>query len=475
MMAADPNRSRMSSSAASRALARARSSGSASWIAPSSSRLASATPRSVMPRLSIIGMAVASSPLAVARIVWVCAVASGRVCDRVAREKSPKRSRSVTVRQTRRAARSRRARRSTSPTRTASRSFHDLGERPSARWAPDRAPAAASPHPPGIAVVGEGVEVAARRLAQHRDERRLGELAPPAPTVTRPLSRSFPAVTGPTPHSRSTGSGWRKPSSPPGGTTSSPSGLATPLATLARNLVLATPTVIGRPTRSRTSRRSRAAISVAEPEIRSSPRTSRNASSIESPSTSGVVSLEHLEHRLARLGVRRHPRRHDHRLRAQPAGLRAAHRRPNAAGLGLVAGREHHPRPHDDRATEEPGIVSLLDRGIERVQVGVQDRGLALTRTHVRITARTATASGRLIGQNRGVSHLDHIRSYYEALNTGDVELVASHFTDDAVHYYTRLGPHRGREDRRERQLGDRQPGRAVVRTSTGSSRATRR
>jgi len=43
-------------------------------------------------------------------------------------------------------------------------------------------------------------------------------------------------------------------------------------------------------------------------------------------------------------------------------------------------------------------------------------------------------------------SNLDHIRSYYDALNTGDAELVASHFTDDAVHYYTRLGPHRGGE-----------------------------
>ena len=44
------------------------------------------------------------------------------------------------------------------------------------------------------------------------------------------------------------------------------------------------------------------------------------------------------------------------------------------------------------------------------------------------------------------MSHLDHIRSYYDALNTGDAELVASHFTDDAVHYYTRLGPHEGAE-----------------------------
>jgi ketosteroid isomerase-like protein len=39
---------------------------------------------------------------------------------------------------------------------------------------------------------------------------------------------------------------------------------------------------------------------------------------------------------------------------------------------------------------------------------------------------------------------LDHVRSYYEALNTGDADAVASHFTDDAVHYYTRLGPHEG-------------------------------
>ena len=43
-------------------------------------------------------------------------------------------------------------------------------------------------------------------------------------------------------------------------------------------------------------------------------------------------------------------------------------------------------------------------------------------------------------------SHVDHIRSYYAALNTGDAEVVAAHFTDDATHYYTRLGPHEGAE-----------------------------
>jgi len=43
-------------------------------------------------------------------------------------------------------------------------------------------------------------------------------------------------------------------------------------------------------------------------------------------------------------------------------------------------------------------------------------------------------------------SHVDHIHSYYAALNTGDAGAVAAHFTPDATHYYTRLGPHEGAE-----------------------------
>ena len=75
-----------------------------------------------------------------------------------------------------------------------------------------------------------------------------------------------------------------------GCTTSRPLGFATALATFARNFVRATPTVMGRPTSSWIRRWSRTAISVGGPASRSNPRTSRNASSIERPSTSGVVS-----------------------------------------------------------------------------------------------------------------------------------------------------------------------------------------
>ena len=48
------------------------------------------------------------------------------------------------------------------------------------------------------------------------------------------------------------------------------------------------------------------------------------------------------------------------------------------------------------------------------------------------------------------MAHLDHVRSYYEALNSGDPDRVAEHFTEDAIHYYTRLGPHEG-----NRAIGD--------------------
>ena len=41
-------------------------------------------------------------------------------------------------------------------------------------------------------------------------------------------------------------------------------------------------------------------------------------------------------------------------------------------------------------------------------------------------------------------ARLDHVRGYYAALDTGDADVIAPYFTDDAVHYYTRLGPHEG-------------------------------
>src|SRR5438067_67697 len=63
--------------------------------------------------------------------------------------------------------------------------------------------------------------------------------------------------------------------------------------------------------------------------------------------------------------------------------------------------------------------------------------------TSRRSATRSSARTGRRLRSAMGAL-LDHVRAYYEALNRGDSDEVASYFTDDATHYYTRLGPHRG-------------------------------
>ena len=198
-----------------------------------------------------------------------------------------------------------------------------------------------------------------------------------SPTVWMPSRCSFSAVTAPTPHSRSTGSGSRNASSRSGSTTSSPSGLLTALATLARNLVRATPTEMASPTSARTRSRNRTAICSGVPAMRRRPPTSRNASSMESPSTSGVVSRKIANTCSTGRGVGVHPRRDDHGIRAQLARLPAAHRGAHPTGLRLVARRQHHAAADDDGPAAQRGRVTLLDRGVEGVEIGVQHGRLA--------------------------------------------------------------------------------------------------
>ena len=110
-----------------------------------------------------------------------------------------------------------------------------------------------------------------------------------SPTVRSPnLARTSP-VRSPTPHSAETGSGCRKPRTSPAGTTSSPSGLLAVDASLATNLVVATPTEQVSPYWPRTLARIRRAMAAGGPSRLMAPPTSRNASSRESGSTSGVT------------------------------------------------------------------------------------------------------------------------------------------------------------------------------------------
>ena len=154
---------------------------------------------------------------------------------------------------------------------------------------PHRAAPAARADAARVIVVRERVEVAAGRAAEHLDQLHLGQLGHLSdggdPALVQLARGDRPNAPEPLDRQR-----VQEVELSPGGTTSSPSGFATALATLARNFVQATPTVTGSPTCSRTRRRSLFAISVGVPAKRSSPRTSRKASSIDSFSTSGEVS-----------------------------------------------------------------------------------------------------------------------------------------------------------------------------------------
>ncbi len=106
--------------------------------------------------------------------------------------------------------------------------------------------------------------------------------------VRTPYSARTVAVFSPTPHSRQIGSGARNIASSPGATTTSPSGLRRSEAIFATSLVVATPTEAVSPTSSRTAVLMLPAIVGPSPNSGRDPVTSRNASSIEIGSTSGV-------------------------------------------------------------------------------------------------------------------------------------------------------------------------------------------
>ncbi len=94
--------------------------------------------------------------------------------------------------------------------------------------------------------------------------------------------------------------------------------------------------------------------------------------------------VKQIKDRLACFGVGRDPGRDNDGMRTQPAGHPATHRPVDAIGPGLVAGRQNHPGPDHYRTTPQPRIVTLLDRRVEGVEIGMKDRRLRPHRTYVR-------------------------------------------------------------------------------------------
>ena len=160
-----------------------------------------------------------------------------------------------------------------------------------------------------------------------------------------------------------------------GSTTTSPSGLATCEAIFARCLVRATPTEIGRPSSARTRRRialrdlgrrteqMRAARDVGEGLVDGDPLDQRRE------------IAEHLDRGVAEPLVLLEMAADEDQLRTELARPPSRHAAAHAEGLGLVGRGEHDAAADRDRLAAQRRVEQLLDRGVEGVEVRMEDGG----------------------------------------------------------------------------------------------------
>ena len=278
--------------------------------------------------------------------------------------KSPKRTLICTVRPATPWARRRVATASARPTSSRSRVERRWWSRAKvSSWPIDFAFRSGS-HDPRVVPVGERVQVAALAAPEGGDQVALAAGRRGRRPWRRPRRSSLASVAGPTPHSACTGSGCRKARVSAGSTTATPEpdgarwatalGLAASEASLATNLVPATPTEQVRPSSASTRSRMWAAICGAGPSRRT------RAGDVEER----LVERERLDQRGdvaedrhdpgAHLGVAAVAPGEEDRLGAQPAGLHRRHGRVHAEGPGLVGRGGHHApvagAADDDRA-----------------------------------------------------------------------------------------------------------------------------
>ena len=219
--------------------------------------------------------------------------------------------------------------RSTIATRNASSSRRRAFAPPDRGLGADRAPPPARRDPPRVAVVRERVQLPAAppcRASPPACPRRARPPGRPCSSRGRAASRRSRArrPTGARP-----AAGAGTPARRSGGTSSSPSGLPTPLATLARNFVRAIPTVTARPTWSLIRARSRSRDLPRRAGDPLHPAHVQERLVDRQPLHLRRRVLEDREHRLARLHVGGEPRA----TPPPPAGTAAAPAPPPIAVL----------------------------------------------------------------------------------------------------------------------------------------------
>ena len=203
-----------------------------------------------------------------------------------------------------------------------------------------------------------------------------------SPMVSTPRACSLAAVLAPMPHIRSTGSAWRKASSPTAGHDEQPVGLGHGAGDLGQELGAGDADA------------DRQAHPFAHRAAQTDGDLGRRAGRAPQPAhvEERLVDrdafderrrvVEHLEHRLAGGGVGGQVRFDEDGVGAQPPGDRPAHRGAHAVRPRLVAGAHHHAHADDHRAAAQLGMVALLHRGEEGIEVGVEDRRVGCGHEH---------------------------------------------------------------------------------------------
>ena len=395
MTAAEPNRSRTSSSAASSAPSPWPSNGSVSWTAPSSSRFADGDPDERQPVLFDHRHRRRAAALAPWRGSSRCARSRAAACA----NGWPGRSR-----------RSAAAARRCGPTRPASRmrrvtrstSADELGvdARPAtaaagrARAASRSSAGAGRPAPAADRGCGRARGGAGRTPGPSIATSAASGSRATSPTVVMPRSCSFAAVTAPDAPQPLDRERMEEGELPVGRHDEQAVGLGDPARHLGEELrprhadrdrqadlfedVPAQPhRDLGRACRRPAAARRR----------RGTPRRST------APRPSGVVSLEDLERRPC--SPRCTPPSAARRRSRAGTAAAPAHR-PSPCGRRTPSPRSsRRARPRRPTITgrpRKPGVVTLLDGRVEGVEVGVQDRRCVRTRTHVRTRVHRAVA-----------------------------------------------------------------------------------
>ena len=199
-----------------------------------------------------------------------------------------------------------------------------------------------------------------------------------------PRRRSRSAVAGPTPGMTVTCIGRSRSCSIPGATTTRPSGLSRSLAILAMSLEVPMPTDPEMPP-----------VDLVHPVLEVTSQGAdrgdgvvREVGGLEVDERlvqrqrldQGADRAQQLHHREAGVAVGVEPAGEERGVRAAPAGLRGGHRRVHPERARLVGrGRHHAPAADpadDDRLAAQRGLVALLHRGEEGIEIHVQDRRL---------------------------------------------------------------------------------------------------